>query len=392
MCVTGIDVCSAIGNSYAELVMNLKQKKSGLKRAHKFSNLVTSPLGEVLLDIAESEFLTEGENRLTKLTLSVRGINNIARETKVFERYRPQEIGLFIGTSGSCVDDHDNELEHHLAQNGIQSARNFSTLHSCGTIAQGLKRIFPIRGYDLTFNTACSASGHAILEGVNAIKSGLVKACFVGGYNTLTSLPPLGFMSLKVTDEDFCCPFAKTRKGVNLAEGGAFLLLESSNNCSALGNYGKIVGVGTSSDAYHMTHPEPSGAGMIQSMKDALQDFSGNITDISYINAHGTGTIANDLSEALAISKVFGKGTLVSSTKGYHGHTLGAAGALEAVVTLAALNERVAWAGVSHQDLDFSEIIKHANGEILATNSYGLSNSFGFGGNNVSILFAGSGS
>jgi 3-oxoacyl-[acyl-carrier-protein] synthase-1 len=199
----------------------------------------------------------------------------------------------------------------------------------------------------------------AIAEAADLVRSGALKACLAGGIDILNLLTIKGFESLQVVDFDICKPFADERKGINLGEGGAIFLLEASPSESAIG---RVLGAGMSSDAFHMTQPRIDGQGMSQAMEKALSRNGVFPNQVTYINAHGTGTLSNDQAEKLAIERVFGSFCQYESTKQLSGHTLAGSGALEAAISLIRLRQAERSDGIA------------------------LSNSFGFGGCNVSLL------
>lgn len=249
-----------------------------------------------------------------------------------------------------------------------------------------------ITGPTYTITTACSSSNHAIGQAFWAVRSGLVDRAIAGGSET-----PFGFLNLKgweamrVVSTDACRPFSKDRSGMILGEGGAMLFLESLESAERRGAaiYAEIAGFAMSADAHHITHPSADGAA--EAMEMALDDARIEPEEIGYINAHGTATVANDVMESKAIRKVFaghsGK-IAVSSTKSMHGHTLGAAGAIEAVATVLALKD-----GILPPTINFTEIDPECGLDIIQNTARktqveaAISNSFAFGGLNGALVF-----
>jgi len=249
-----------------------------------------------------------------------------------------------------------------------------------------------ITGPTYTISTACSSSNHALGQAFWLVRSGVVRMAIAGGSEAVFSM---GFLkaweAMRVVSSDTCRPFSRDRRGLILGEGGAMLVLETLESAQARGAkiYGEIAGFGMSSDAYHITQPSPDGAA--RAMRAALADAGIEPSEISYINAHGTATPANDATETAAIRKVFGTHAdklAISSTKSMHGHTLGAAGALEAVATLLALDRSILPPTANYNepdpecDLDvIPNQARHAHVECA------LSNSFAFGGLNAVVAF-----
>ena len=249
-----------------------------------------------------------------------------------------------------------------------------------------------IVGPTYTVSTACSSSNHAIGQAFWMVRSGVVEMALTGGSEAVFSL---GFLkaweAMRVVSPDTCRPFSKDRRGLILGEGGAMLVLEPLESAHARGAkiYGEIVGFGMSSDAFHITQPSPDGAA--RAIRAALNDAGLKPEDIGYINAHGTATQANDVTETAAIRKVFGAHAdrlAVSSTKSMHGHTLGAAGAIEGVATLLTLQHGLLPPTANYREADPAcdlDVIPNAARQ--AQVEYALSNSFAFGGLNAVLAF-----
>lgn len=235
---------------------------------------------------------------------------------------------------------------------------------------------------DISFSTACTSSANAIGYAYEVLSKGIYKNALVVGADSLSKITVGGFLALGVLSSQPCKPFDVARDGMNVAEAIACLLLETEPSENAV----EVCGVGYSSDAYHMTHPRPDGKGAISAMSQALKSASIDPGQIGYINAHGTGTIANDRAEANAIAMLFPNQPYVSSTKSITGHTLGAAGALEAIISCMVLKEQKC---PKNTFLDIPENV-NLNLPLMSQESevsYVLSNSFAFGGNNCSLVF-----
>jgi 3-oxoacyl-[acyl-carrier-protein] synthase-1 len=312
----------------------------------------------------------------------------LLESSQILRRVRSEEIGLFLGTSTAGVEKTLAPIQAWRESNANSIFGFLTGHHQHGAMEVALRSRFGLRGPGATFATACSSAAVAIGEAYFAVQTGQVKAAIAGGFDVLSLMTILGFDSLQILSNSPCRPFAKDSRGISLGEGGALLLIESAEidrNRNDIVAY--LSGIGASSDGYHITQPQPEGVGMATAIRRALVCAEINPTEISYINAHGTGTSHNDSAEANAIFSVFGKGVPVSSTKGYHGHLLGASGAIEAAVSIAALMHSTSWQGVDFDNLEHNENIVHANGGPAALRHV-LSNSFGFGGSNVSLVFS----
>jgi 3-oxoacyl-[acyl-carrier-protein] synthase-1 len=250
---------------------------------------------------------------------------------------------------------------------------------------------FGITGYTNTISTACSSAANAIAMGARLIRQGKLKRVIVGGTDALCRFTTNGFNSLMILDTEWCKPFSANRAGLNLGEAAAYLVIESEQDALSRGVeiHGYVSGWANTNDAFHQTASSPDGNGAFLAMSKALEKAELNAADIGYINAHGTGTQNNDQSESIAIHRVFGtKKPPISSTKSYTGHTLAAAGAIEAVYSLLALKEQKFFPNLNYQnpieENDWTPQLDVEDGKI----DHVLSNSFGFGGNNSTVIFS----
>jgi 3-oxoacyl-[acyl-carrier-protein] synthase II len=257
--------------------------------------------------------------------------------------------------------------------------------------AETLAHRLALGGPRQTVVTACSSGAVALAEAAELIADGMVDCAVAGGVDALTRLCFMGFNTLKLLDPEPCRPFDRDRRGMSIGEGAAFVVLEASEHARARGAraYAELAGHGMTTDAYHVTAPEPEGEGMARAMRAALAAGGVAPAAVGYVNAHGTATPQNDRIEARAIGRVFGEGrVLVSSSKSMIGHTMAAAGSLEAVTTILALvHETVPpTANLTAPDPEVSfDCVPRVARE--ATFEHAVSNSFGFGGQNVTLLF-----
>ena len=248
-----------------------------------------------------------------------------------------------------------------------------------------------LRGPRHTVVTACSSGAVAVAEAAALIADGIVDTALAGGVDSITRICFMGFNALKLLDPAPCRPFDRDRRGMSIGEGAGFMLLEDAGHARARGAraYAELAGSGMTTDAYHVTAPEPEGDGMVRALRAALRAARESPAAVQYANAHGTGTPQNDRVESRALERVFGAGTLlVSSTKSMIGHTMAAAGSLEAIATVLALCHGVvpptANVATPDPDVHFDCVPRTAR---EATLDCAISNSFGFGGQNVTLLF-----
>ena len=259
--------------------------------------------------------------------------------------------------------------------------------------AQGeaLASRFRIGGPRHTVVTACSSGAVALSEAAALIADGVVDVALAGGVDSITRICFMGFNALKLLDPTPCRPFDRERRGMSIGEGAGFMVLESETHARARHArvYATLAGYGTTTDAYHVTAPDPDGDGMVRAMRAALGHAGAAPHEVQYANAHGTGTPQNDRIEARALARVFGEGgLLVSSSKSMIGHTMAAAGSLEAIATVLALEHGVVppTASLTTPDPDVPfDCVPHTSRPAALTCA--ISNSFGFGGQNVTLLF-----
>ena len=285
---------------------------------------------------------------------------------------------LIVGSSVGGMQESESHYFRDKDYKNIDPSRHIITV-----ISEHLDKQFSFKGAR-SISTACTSSANALLLAKRLINVGAYDNVLVVGADALCYTTVCGFHALSVLSSRPCTPFSEEREGMNVAEAVAALLIQSSAK-----EYGvELAGVGASSDAYHMTHPDPSASGAITSMKNAIEDAGISTSDIAYVNAHGTGTQANDEVEALAVEKLFSdaKNVYVSSTKAITGHTLGAAGALEAIISCEVIKQGKI-PPQANLEVQENKNINIATESVKMDVKYVISNSFAFGGNNTSILF-----
>lgn len=293
----------------------------------------------------------------------------------------PQRVAVIMGTSTSGL--HEGDMHANLTLNQQESRAWQYPQQELGDPARFLRNWLQLQGPAYTISTACSSSARAIISGRRLIEAGLVDAAIVGGADTLSRMPVNGFNSLESLSATLCQPFSRDRCGITVGEGAALMLLTREPHPVAL------LGVGESSDAYHISSPHPEGAGAIRAIRQALSEAGIRPEDVGYINLHGTATPLNDKVEAHVVHALFGERVPCSSTKHLTGHTLGAAGIIEAAISVLILQRDLP---LPAQDFSRSPRDPHLPACGILTEHHSLaksvilSNSFAFGGNNASIL------
>lgn len=296
-------------------------------------------------------------------------------------RWGADRVGVFLGTSVGGLEQTESALRVQRATGALPPDYHLRRRHSLHAIVDLTRARFGLRGPGYTVSTACSSSGKVFACAQRLIALGVIDAAVVGGVDALCLTTLYGFHSLGILSGRACRPFGLGRDGLNLGEGGAVFLLEREGDARA-----RLLGVGEGSDGYHMSSPDPDGHGSGAAMRGALAQAGLDAAAVDHINAHGTGTPQNDSVESRVIEAVFGRATPVVSTKGATGHCLGAAGAIEAAIVLGGIERGRTPPSLGSSPLDPAVRIRvEAEPGALACRAV-LSNSFGFGGSNVSLL------
>jgi 3-oxoacyl-[acyl-carrier-protein] synthase-1 len=381
---------SALGAGLAATRQALRAQRSGLRPGPWRDVELQTCIGEVdgldLLRVRDdlADFDSRN-NRLAQWALAQDGFSE--RVQSVIGRYGPQRVGVFLGTSTSSILSSELAYRQRDPVSGaLPPGTHYQTTHNMYSVADFVRRSLALQGPASVVSTACSSSAKVFGMARRMIASGLIDAAVVGGVDSLCHTTLYGFHSLQLVSALPSRPFDAERDGISIGEGAAFVLLERAETAPA----GAVLfsGIGDSSDAHHMSAPHPQGLGAQLAMQQALAMAGLQPQQIDYINLHGTSTPSNDAAEDKAVCALFGQQTVCSSTKGHTGHTLGAAGAIEAVICALALQDGFAPGGVGTRVLD-PEL--HCN-YLLANREQALqhvlSNSFGFGGSNCSLVFS----
>ena len=397
--ITGLGTLNAIANSVADFAVSLQEGICGIKELDLFdtAEFRTSKGGQIKNFIARDHIPQEWS--LKKMSradmLSFAATLAALRDAGLDPLNDSQkgEMGVAIGGgSGGLLEAESFYMD--LLKKGTEKARfsQLSTIY-CASSADRIASELGLSGPKTTFMTACSAGATALGYARDLIVSGQASMMIAGGVEPICRITYAAFNALQSVDPNVCRPFDKNRAGLSLGEAAAIMVLEELDAAKERGAriYGEILGYGVTCDSFHMTSPDEKASGAIRSMQAALLDSGLTINDIDYINAHGTATAVNDVTETRAIKELFGKRAYlipVSSTKSMHAHTLGAAGALEGIVSLLALLHGFVPPTINYQDSDpLCDLDYVTSGSRKADLRTVLSNSFAFGGNNTTVIF-----
>lgn len=386
LAVTAFTVTCAAGRGADAFARALATRQSGL--VYNDLNELPCWIGRVagLVDVPLPREFSEWESRnhrLAWLGLNQDGFRE--RALAAIERYGAARVALILGTSTSSIGETERAYRELDADGRFDTTQRRSRVHHTHALAEFVQHALGTRGPCLTISTACSSSAKVFASAQRLLHAGLVDAAIVGGVDTLCGSVLYGFNSLELVSGEPCRPFDAQRSGLSLGEGAGFALLE---NVAAAAIAPRLIGHGESADAHHMSAPHPQGLGAECAIRDALARSGIAPDEVDYINLHGTASRQNDAVEAALIARLFPASVHASSTKGWTGHTLGAAGIVEAVATLLAIERGFAPGTLNAQNLDPAcgpQIrIDNASCRVRVA----LSNSFGFGGNNCCLAFA----
>src|SRR5688572_7817894 len=321
-------------------------------------------------------------NRAAELGLAHDGFLDAV--SRAAERVGPERVGVFMGTSTAGILQTELAYRRRGPQGELPPDFEYRTTHSTSSIAEYVRARLGLEGPCAAISTACSSSAKAFASAARLIEAGVIDAAVVGGVDTLCLTTLYGFNSLQLLSGEPCRPYDANRQGISIGEAAAFCLLERARvNDGAM----HLLGTGESCDAHHMSAPHPQGLGARLAMQSAL-DSAGLAPDaIDYVNLHGTGTPSNDAAEDQAVVGLLGDRVPVSSTKGMTGHTLGAAGAVEALIAVLALEEGHIPGSPGTRTLDPELRARYEVAGRPARLARAMSNSFGFGGSNCSLVF-----
>ena len=391
--IAGLGIISAIGHDVPANLESLVAEKTGigdmiwLPSAHRGE----LPVGEVKssnAELAASSGLSKNFPRTALLSCLA------AREALLdagWQKKNALRTGFISANTVGGMDKTEHFFES-FARNTAAGRLAEVVHHECGAITELVADYLGIRHFVSTVSTACSSSANAIFTGARMIRAGLLDYALVGGADALTRFTLNGFNTLMILDREPCRPFDENRRGLNLGEAAAYLLLVSEKGLDQLGKdpYARISGYANANDAFHQTASSPEGTGSFLAMKGALDRAGFSPDKIDYINLHGTGTANNDIAEGTAIRILFDPAfPKMSSTKAYTGHTLGASGAVEAVYSVLSIQHNMIFPNLRWQtpmkELPFQPVTTCLRNQRV---QHVLSNSFGFGGNCSSLIFS----
>lgn len=380
-------IISAIGTSVAECRTALVNGRSGIVLSNglpsRYANL---PAGRVMLtddELKAQLSVTEsGVNRTSLLALHA--FNQAATQAGLTDvDLNESDTALLIASTIGGIS-----LTDEIYQNGHGDGTDATYLdaYQYSSVADYLQRKFSIGGVTDTINTACSSSANAIIYGCRLLKNGFARRAIVGGADCLSKFTVNGFNALRILSDELCRSFDANRKGLNLGEGAAFLILEREEDLAGKPVLAWVSGYGNANDAYHPSSLSAEGNGPFMAMQAALEVAGLQPRDIGYINAHGTGTENNDEAESQAMLRLFGEPPAFSSTKTFTGHTLGAANAIETAFSILSLQHGEVYANLNFEQPGEPACLTPVTEYYQTDLQHVMSNSFGFGGNCTSVI------
>jgi 3-oxoacyl-(acyl-carrier-protein) synthase len=388
--VTGVGIITPLGGTLAANREALKQGQSGLSHLELFPSKYGSilPFGEVKVtdeDFKKQLGVTEtGVTRTTLLALYAfkQAVEDSGLSSEQIQSFDTAFInGTTVG--GMCLTD-----ELYQDANHREIGSEYLNSYDLGSVTLYIQQRYGISGVSNTFNTACSSSANAIMYGARLIKSGLAKRAIVGGADSLAKFTINGFNSLGILSQTDCRPFDAQRNGLNLGEGAAFLVIEREEDAVGKTVYAELSGWANTNDAFHPSSLSDNGEGPYLAMKQALEVAGITPEQIGYVNAHGTGTENNDEKEGIGMQRVFGNVPPFSSTKSNIGHTLGAAGAIEAAFCILNLQHQEVYPNLRFENPVEATGLTPVTAYTATPLQHVMSNSFGFGGNCSSLVFS----
>ena len=387
--VTGMGIVSALGIGKDAHLCALKEGKSGVGKVKYLATKHTDiPVGEVKMSDDELKSLLgiSSDSVITRTPLLGRiAMEEAVKQSGINDTFR---VAFINGTTvGGMEKSERYYLDFFEGKN-----TEYIAVHDCGAGTEMIAASFGRFDLMSTISTACSSAVNSIIVGGEMVRSGRVDAAIVGGAESLSKFHLNGFNTLMILDKDVCNPFDANRNGLNLGEGAAYIVIESEE--SAKSRNAEILcelsGYGNACDAFHQTASSPTGEGAYLAMKKALEDAGLEPEEIDYINAHGTGTGNNDLSESVSIKRIFGERVpYFSSTKSLTGHTTSAAGGIEAVISILALQNGIIPGCVRFENpIEETGLIPIKKCMMQVELKHVMNNSFGFGGNDSSCIFS----
>jgi 3-oxoacyl-[acyl-carrier-protein] synthase-1 len=382
-------ITSCLGRGLAPTRAALRSGRSGLAPCRFETVGLETYVGEI--EGVDAQRIPEAlarfdcrNNRAGDLGLAQDGFGEAVRAAA--SRYGARRIGVFMGTSTAGILQTELAYRRRGGDGALPPDFDYRHTHNTFSIAEYVRARLGLEGPCSAISTACSSSAKAFATAARLIEAGFIDAAVVGGVDTLCLTTLYGFNSLELLSKDPCRPYDAGRDGISIGEAAAFALLERPM-AGAPGETLALLGHGESSDAFHMSAPHPEGLGARMAMDAALASARLDAGAIDYVNLHGTGTPANDAAEDRAVHGLFGARARCSSTKGFTGHTLGAAGAVEAVISILALEQQLIPGSPGTRAVDPALQASYQVAGTAAPLARAMSNSFGFGGSNCSLVF-----
>ena len=397
--ITGMGTVNPIGNSVKELKDSLRSGTSGVAKITQFDTegFKATLACEVKFEGLDELIGKKEARRMDRFTkLAVAACEEAVKDANLMGAYDPFDVSIYVTSGIGGLTTMEENMKKYMEKGPGRVSPFFIPMNILNMAAGEISMRYKAMGISFAPVSACASGTHSIGEGFRAIKHGYTKAAIVGGSEgSITPMAVAGFSNMKALNETTdvlkaSIPFDKDRAGFVMGEGAGALILEDLEEALKRGAtiYGEVVGYGATTDAYHMTQPHPEALGAYMAMKKALEEASIDPSEVSYINAHGTSTPMNDRLESMAVMNLFGDKTPVSSTKSMTGHLLGAAGAVESIISIIAIQEGFIPATVNTKEIDEEVKANVIIGKNLKKDlQYVLSNSLGFGGHNASLLF-----
>ena len=388
--VTGLGIITPLGDTLSTNHVALKESVCGISKLELIDTIFAHKLlvGEIKIETQIlKEKLKVTQTGVTRtMLLALHAFNHAVNDSGLTKEIISAKDTALIGATtvgGMCLT---NEL--YVDANRKADGSEYVSSYDAGSVTMHLQEQYAMRGIINTINTACSSSANSIMYGARLIQNGFAKRAIVGGVDSLAKFTINGFNALHILSDEICRPFDNERKGLNLSEGAAYLVLEREEDITSKKVYAELTGYCNANDAFHPSSLSENADGPFLAMQGALQKANLQPNEIDFINAHGTATENNDEAESKAILHLFQNPPAFASTKSNIGHTLGAAGAIEAVYSILNLTEQEVYKSLNYKDAialtGLKPVIEYKKMPI----KHVLSNSFGFGGNCSSLIFS----
>jgi len=380
--VTGIGVVSAAGGNLEQTLSTFRKGMGDAGAVSLFPTDLSYPVFEV-----DGIHVRQEDDEPRTTSLARNAVEEALLDAGLHTNLSKLRVGVCLGTTvASQLNDIDFYRKYRRSESVSMRAVD---RYLKGNLAAAIGRSIKARGPLVTVVNACSSGADAIGVALAWLRDGVCDIALAGGADELSEVPLCGFGSLGILSDSTCAPFDRDRKGLNLGEGAGVLVLESEASSSSRRKEPQIYlsGYGSAADAYHLTAPRPDGSGLEASLRRAMSEAKIRPDDVCFVNAHGTATRDNDKVEGSVLKRIFGEEVRFLSTKGFTGHTLGAAGGLEAAFTAAALRTRWIPASAGFVQQDSEILLSPATEETSISGDFAASTSLAFGGNNAALVF-----